>query len=88
MHCIILLISFSGALSAISKGVLFAFYNLLFKTGHYFSGAWGTGENFSFQEYENLGFLASVLSRNCETPHMQLNTLYPQPQGPHYPATC
>lgn len=65
MHCINL---FSGAKSAISKGVLFSFYNLLFRTGHYFLGAWRWGENFSFQEYENPGLVALILSRKCEIP--------------------
>lgn len=61
-------ISFSSAVSAISKGIPFPFYDLLFKTGHSFSGAWRLGENLSFQEYENLGLVAFILSRSYEVP--------------------
>lgn len=75
---------FSGAISAISKGILFSFYNLLFRTGHYFLGAWKWEENFSFQENENPGLVALILSRYCEIPHA---IKHPLLQSPHYSTT-
>lgn len=48
---------FRSTISAISKGVHFSFYNLPFKTGHYFPDAWNAERILVFRNMKILGLL-------------------------------